>query len=307
MILVILLYSVLGFTFTLSKILSNYAPPFFLVGSRMLIAGCLLGLYTYWSYSHKSTKTSRDDWFLMLQFSIFGIVVPHVSRAWALQFLPTVKASLLFNTGPFFSAVFAYLLLKEKLTILQIAGLAIGFGGTLPLLLSNSSVLTQTSLFSFTLPDVMVLIAIASLSYSLFIMQRLVKHRNISPVFANAVSMIAGGFIALNASCWTESTWIKTPHSFISFIGLLCLNISISNLFCANLQAWLLKKHSSTLLAFASFLSPAFTALYGWLLLGETITWNILLSFFLVLIGLTVYFYGETSKQFFNKKPQQIL
>ncbi len=291
MVLVVFLYSILGFTITLSKIILAHASPLFLVSTRMICAGILLlslSVKKHWG-KYVPTKT---DWILLFQFMIFGVIATHVSRTWALQHVSTIKTALMFNLAPFFSAIFGYILLREKLTLLQLSGLIIGFLGTLPLILKNPSASNGLGICSnLALPDIVILIAVASLSYSLFIMQKLVKQRNCPPFIANGLTMLCGGFFAFNASCLTEDVWIKGKAS--TFVLLLIVNIALSNVLCANLQAWLLKKHSSTFIAFASFLTPLFAAIYGGILLNEQVSFNFFVSFVVVLIGLTLYFYEE--------------
>jgi drug/metabolite transporter (DMT)-like permease len=296
MIFIVLLYATLGFTLTLSKLLLAHVSPIFLVGIRMLLAGvCLLGYAYNQQFSYRTI--ARQDWLLIFQLGLWGVMVPHVSRSWALQYVPTVKAALIFNLAPFFSALFGYILIRERLTILQTAGLLIGFAGLVPLFLKNAPTSSPLDLFThLALPDLVLLLAVASLSYSFFITQHLVRHRNCSLVVANAFSMLIGGFLAFNAAIAFEPAWFK--GSIVVFIPLFILNVIMSNFFCANMQAWLLKKHSSTFISFASFLSPPFAALYSWLLLNEQLSPTIFIAFVFVLTGLGLYFYDSLrSKQ----------
>jgi drug/metabolite transporter (DMT)-like permease len=297
MLLVILLYSMLGLTVILSKILLAYASPLFLVGTRMLISGILLSGYA--ALMHRGhQKLVWADWILLVQFTIFGVIIPHVSRTWALQYLSPVKTALFFNLVPFFSALFGYLLIKERLSIKQMIGLVIGFLGTLPLLLNASSTTSVTKTFLYTaIPELILLGAVASLSYSFFVMQKLVRHRQHSPILANGFSMFLGGFLSVNAAAITEPVWVK--QNVILFIALLILNIVISNFLCANLHAWLLKKHSATFISFASFLSPLFAAIYSWILFNEHISYNFVTAFVLVITGLFVYFHDNLRDQRF--------
>lgn len=302
MMLLIILYAILGFTFTLSKIMLAYASPVFLVGTRMLLAG--IGI---WGYAHvqglRARKLVSYDWFLIAQFALFGVVGTHVARAWALQRLPTVKAALLFNFSPFFSALFAYFLVKERLSLMQILGLLIGFTGLLPLFLAKEGANLSNLLTHFSLPDFVMLIAVASFSYSLLVMQKLVRHTNCSPVLANGLSMFIGGIFTCNAAIVTEPVWLL-KGDLMFFIGLLTVNILLSNVVCANLQAFLLKKYSSTALTFTSFLSPFFAAGYSWILLKEQPTANAAIAGALVFSGLSIYFYKDLHEAY---KKQQLL
>lgn len=287
MVLVVLLYAILGFTITLSKILLAYASPVFLVGTRMLIAGLCLSGYIYAKRGLR-INVPFQNWVLILQFTVFGILIPHIARTWCLQHLPTVKTALLFNLAPFFSAIFAYFLLKEKLTLMQVTGLLIGCAGLIPLFARQGVAFAMWDMTGHFY-EIILLIAVASLSYALIVMQQLVRHQGCSPVLANGLSMLLGGIFACNAAIFTEPILVKKDLPI--FLGLLALNIIVSNFLCANLQAWLLKKHSPTFLSFASFLSPLFAAIFSRVLLNENVSANTFIAFILVLSGLGMYFY----------------
>ncbi len=308
MFLVILLYAILGFTITLSKfIITGYASPVFLVGARMTFAGIFLSIYAYWKYTHHKAF-EWYDWFLLLQFALFGILIPHTFRSWSLQYMLPVKAAIFFCLGPFFAAIFEYILHKTKLNYIQIAGLLIGFVGILPVLVvkagSASPQLTQAglrnlmSLFTHIgLPEIIMLIAVASINYSFFVMQTIVRQRELPPFVANGICMLFGGFFAFNAAFYFERTWLLGSGHY--FIGLLILNIVLSNVICANLHGHLLKRYSPTFLAFAHLLTPVFAGIYSWILLGHHVSWHSGLSLLLVLFGLSIYCHEEIRKSSF--------
>lgn len=301
MLLVIFLYAVFGFTFTLGKIILTYAGAFFSVGARMVIGGTGLLSFIYFT-KRIDCYPKKSDMYGYLQATMFGIFIPYCLRAWGLQYITTTKSALLFNFMPLFTAVFSYFFLREKMTILKIAGLCIGFFGMIPILISHSSTEDILGGIGFiSLPELATLGAVASFSYNFIVMQKLVKHRGCSPILINGISMLLGGILSLSAAAVVEPIWIKT--SPITFLGLMSLQILFSNLICANLQATLLKHYSSTFMAFASFLSPLFAAFYGSILLGEKITWHFAASFIVVLIGLTFYNFDEFGKNKHEKVP----
>ena len=293
--LVILLYAIFGFTFTLGKIVLFYSTPFFVVFIRMTIGGLLLGSYVAW-YHRVSVLHARKDLWLYLQFIFFNICIFYGARSWALapeQGLSTGKAALLMNLSPFFTALFAYFFLREKLTTYKIIGLIIGFAGMIPVALSKST-LAQAScggVLSFSTPELVFVGAVACLSYSMIVMQQLVRHRGLSPLLVNAVCMLTGGIAMGGVSFGLhEQMIIGDPVLFWSVI---ILQIVASNILCANLQAFLLKHYSTTFMSFASFISPLFASLYGALLLNEVITWHFFASFFIVILGLSIFYFDD--------------
>ncbi len=293
MFLIILLYALFGFTFTLGKVLVYHAAPFFAVGLRMAIGGVIL---LAWSWLNRYKRPScavplHSYWVGYLKLTVFAIFIPYVARLWALQELTTGKAALLFNTAPFFSALLGYLLLRERLSYLQFGALLLGFLGTIPILLTSSPVEDLLSVGIFSLHEIAVIVAAASMSYGFIVMRELVKERGCPPYVANGVATFLGGALALGCSVVFEANPIKT--SFVTLLGVMLLQVVISNLLCSNLQAYLLHTYSPTLMSFAGFLSPLFALIYGFFLFGETVSWHFFASFSLIGLALYLYLLGD--------------
>ena len=51
-------------------------------------------------------------------------------------------------------------------------------------------------------------------------------------------------------------------------------------------------------MSFAGFTTPLFTALFGWLLLGEIVTWPFYISFVIVLLGLLLFDQEELKQSY---------
>lgn len=289
MALVILLYALFGFTFTLGKLMVLHAKPLFAVGLRMLAGGTIL---LVWSFTRTSPRCapSKNDFPFYIQLTIFSALLPYVLRLWALQEISIAKASLLFNTAPFFTAVFGFLFLKERLNFIQFFGLCIGFLGTIPILLTSSSVEDAFSWNFISIYELSIIAATASMSYGFIVTQKLVIHRKCPVFLANGIATFSAGCISLGSSFVFEANPIKT--SLKAFLFIMTIQLIISNLICSNLQASLFKKYSPTFISLAGFLSPLFASIYGYLLFGERLSWHFFASFFTTLIGIAFYSWG---------------
>jgi drug/metabolite transporter (DMT)-like permease len=73
---------------------------------------------------------------------------------------------------------------------------------------------------------------------------------------------------------------VQNWPEFLLWLGAL---IIVAHVISFNLYGWLLTRVSITLMMFCGFLCPIFSTLFGWLFLGETITWHA----FVALAGLT--------------------
>ncbi len=291
MILILLLYSLFGLSFTIGKITLFYGSPFFLVGIRMLMSGIFIGLFLYLS-KFTQYRPQLKDWPAFLQVTLFGMVLPYCLRAWGMQYVSSTKAAFLFILMPFFTALFAYYFQKERLSYQKSIGLMLGFLGMMPTLFTGSiqEDLVGTIAF-FSLPELAILGAVASFGYNLIALQHLVKVKKCPALVANTVTMFFGGIISLSGAYIVEPSWIYSNAAIV--LGLIILQMLISNFLCANLQASLLNKYSSTFMAFASFLVPLCAAFFGWLILDETIQPQFLISFVMIIMGLTLFYYDE--------------
>jgi drug/metabolite transporter (DMT)-like permease len=204
-----------------------------------------------------------------------------------LQYMPSSKACLLYNLSPFVSYLFSYFLSVEKITIKKIIGLLIGFFGFLPLLLSQSG----NNSAHFSLPELLIILSVCSMSYGWIIVHKLIKEHNYEATLINGISMTCGGLLALVTSWLVE---VHTPiNDIVTFLGILTIIILVSNLVCHTLYTNLLKTYSPTFLSFASFISPLCAALFGWIFLHETITWQFILAGGCIITGLALFYRDE--------------
>lgn len=298
--LVILLYALFGFSFTLGKLMLLHAAPFFVIGTRMIIGGLFLLAYVHHRYRIRCYPT-KEDWWLYAQTTVFGVYIFYCVRAWGLQYVTTTKAALLCNLLPFFTALFSYIHLKERLTIYHLAGLIFGFLGMTPILLNDNSMEELMGGISFvSWPEIAIMASVAALGYSVIITQKLVRNHGCPPPLVNGFSMLVGGAMAFSSSLMIEDKWIR--GSWKELLVLIIAQIIISNLICSNLHATLLKTYSATFMSFAGFLSPLFTIIYGYFLLDETVSWQFFLSFFMVLVALLIYHYAEIKAYLQHRK-----
>lgn len=293
MFLIFLLYALFGSSFVLGKMALACTTPFFLVGIRMTAGGLILLSYLYF-YAREQFKFDRKHLFLCAQMTFFGIYITYALRFWALGYMPAAKTNFIYNLSPFISALFSYLVLQEKLSSKKILGLFIGLLGLIPVLLSSSGPEQAVGEIAFlSLPEIAVIISVATHTYSWIIMRKLVKTYNYSPMMVNGICMTAGGILGFITSLYLDGFMPIKEDSFAYFFGVLTLVIIISNIICCNLYGWLLKKYTATFLSFAGFLSPLFTALYGWLLIGETVTPHFYISCAIVFFGLYLFYQEE--------------
>ena len=134
MFLIILLYMLFASTFTVGKAALTYMQPIMFIGMRMTAAGLLLLGYQY-LFNRSKWRINREDRSTFAAISFFLMFVSFVAEFWAIQYVSAAKAFLLYNLSPFITALFAYWILKERLTGKQWGG--IGILGFIPILMNQ--------------------------------------------------------------------------------------------------------------------------------------------------------------------------
>lgn len=302
---IILLQALFATSFPMGKYLLTFASPLFLSGIRMLIAGGILLIYQYF-LPRAEFKIKRKHFWIFAQIIVLGMYATYGLRLYALEVLPIWKVSFFYNLSPFLSALYAYLLFKERLSVKQWIGLSIGFIGMMPMLLSRSpQEATLGEFFYISIYELFLIISVSLHCYSWLLIQKLVRHKNYDTSIVNGICMASGGLLSLITSYLIEGPApVYDPASFCKGI---IVTIFISNILCHNIYASLLKKYSATFMSFTSFLSPLFAALYGWAFFQETISWHFYLSIGIVLLGLYVFYQDELkNKADFEEKEVQL-
>lgn len=299
MIKIIFLYALFASTFSLGKELLYYGPPIFSVGARMTVAGLILLLYQYFFADH-SFKFKRKHLKYYVQGTLFAIYFHYILRFLGLRYMASYKASLLYNFGPFVSFVLAHFLIGEKVTYKKVLGLIIGFIGLLPVLIQHEPSEDLFSVISFiSWPELAIIASVSCSSYGWIILHKLIDDKDYAPAMINGITMFAGGILALFTSFAVE--YNQPVVDWYKYLGILSIIVIVSNFIGHNLYGSLLKVYKPTFLSFASFLTPLFAAFYGWLFLGEMITWQFYVSAILVFCGLGLFYMDQLKEQYETK------
>ncbi len=294
MILVLVLYALFASIFTIGKTALEFSQPFFLIGTRMVLAGALILLYQ-WIFARDQLSIRKKDLWRVGVLGLIAIYLTNVCEFWGLQYLTSFKTCFIYSLSPFASAVLCYFLLKEKLTNKKWLGLIIGFVGFIPILMTQGgSEELSGQFFIFSWAEVAVIVAAVSSVYGWILLSQLMK-QGYSPLSVNGISMVLGGVLALIHSSLYEH-WDPIPvmaDKYLEFVECTVMLMVISNLLAYNMYGYLLKRFSATYMSFAGFTTPMFTVLFGWLFLGEVATAPFYISGVIVFIGLALFHQEE--------------
>jgi drug/metabolite transporter (DMT)-like permease len=295
---VLILYAFYSMPISLGKAALVYAQPLFLVAVRMLMSAPLMLGYVYF-FQRDKFKVDRAHYGLFAQATVLQIFFAYVLEYWALNNMNSSKNALIFTFAPFMTAIMCYFLYQEKITVKKMIGLVIGFVGSLPILLTHS---TQEDIFSYigflSIPDIATIIAVACFAYGWIITGSLSKQYGYPAMMINGVTMLIGGAMVLLTSPLIDR-WDPVPYtSFWPFMGYTIALIIVGNFIAFNWYIVLLRKYTATFIAFVGFTEPLYVALYSFLLLGETVTWQFFASLGIISLGLYLFYQEELQEKY---------
>lgn len=303
--LIVLMYAIWSSVFSIAKMTLAYSPPLFLTGVRMLLASVLIiGFLAL--VKRQSFKVNRAQLISILSLGFFSIYLANALEFWGQQYLSAAKACFIYSFSPLFSALFSYLHFGERMNRQKWVGFlvsAVGFVPVLRMQTGSEDLLTAFSFFSW--PTLALIGAALASVYGWVLLRLIVKEQSLSPMMANGSSMLVGGLLALGHSALVEP-WNPTPvvaGGFSLFLGGTLLITFVSNIICYNIYGALLKRFTATFLSFMGLLSPIFASLYGVLLLGEPLSWTIILSTGVVSLGVWMVYRAELKQGYIATSP----
>jgi drug/metabolite transporter (DMT)-like permease len=298
--LVITLFATWSLSFPLGKMLVSHASPMLVTGLRMGFAGLCLLMYLYFKKGLPK-GLGKKEWVSLILLGLVSIFFTNVLEFYSLQKLSSSKVCFLYSLSPFLTALFSYLHFKEKMTRKKWLGMGVAFASIMIGFLDSLSL--NKLHISFSLADFAMLLAVIFSVYGWILLRILVKN-SISHVFANGISMLIGGSIALFVSGVSEPSLISTLKNLHPAFYLTIILITIiSNFICYNLYGHLLKRFTATFMSFFGLLSPLFATIHGFFILNETPNLPILLSTPCILLGLFIFYQEELRQGYIVKKP----
>lgn len=293
MLILLFAYALMGLTFSLGWSVMRYTQPFFCIGFRMTLAGILLLGYQYLRARGK-LHINRADIRLFVQAMFFHIYLAYVAEFSAFQEVSGAKVALIYNMTPFLTALVAYLVLKEKMSMRKWVGLIIGFAGFTPTLLSHvPTEVASGQLFFLSYAEIKILISAISSAYGWILVKQLVRERKYSTITVNGVAMLGGGIFALISSIFFEG-WCPVPvTAWGPFFTQVLALIILANLISYNIFGSLMRVYSATFIAFVGFSTPLFAALYDFFFFGQKVPMSFFLTIMLVFIGLYIFYQAE--------------
>jgi drug/metabolite transporter (DMT)-like permease len=274
-------YLIWGSTYLAIGIVEQSLPPFFMAGTRFIIAGLILyALMRFTSPTHESSS----HWAKAFMIGGLMLMGGHGAVVWVEQWLPSGLTSLLISTVPLWIVFTDWIRGGSKPNLKVASGLFFGFAGV-ALLASG------VENFGGSQVDMIggvILVCGAFLWAQGSLVSRSTRFP-FPPLLATAMQMIAGGVLLLVASVAAgEWTRIRLDQvSFNSAIAWLYL-IVFGSLVGYTSYVWLLKETTPSRVSTYAYVNPIIAMFLGWAIAREPITPLNILAAIIILTSVVI-------------------
>lgn len=227
----------------------------------------------------------RARWKTYLAIGAVNTTIPFIAYSFAAQHIPAGYSAIANSTTPVWSALIAWLWFKEPLGLSKWFGIVCAFAG------------------------VVVLVGLQPVALTPIVLAGIVAAVAAACVYATASFLIKryftgdSGFAGATGMVWGATMWLLLPGFFFApdvipsakaWGAILALAM-----FCTaagyGLFFHLIKTIGPQRASSVAFLFPAFAAFWGWLILSEPITFNMVAGMVIVLIGTSLVSMGSRS------------
>ena len=274
----ILLGAIWSSSFMWIKIAVQEVGPITLVAFRVLF-GLLFGILVIF-IQRVQLPRSFKEWSPLLLLGITNVAIPFFLISWGEQSIDSAVAAILDATVPLFTILIAhYLLHDDKITLLKLLGLLIGFAGVIILMSKDIG-----SSFGSLLGQLAVILASAFYAGSAVFARKTTE--DTPGILRSAGPLVSATVVMWLATFFVESP-VEIPHLGITWVALLFLGILGSGLAFV-LAYYLIHEIGPTRTSMVTYLFPLGGVILGVAFLNEELSWQLLLGAALIIVSLVV-------------------
>jgi drug/metabolite transporter (DMT)-like permease len=259
------------------KVANEYYRPITIVFIRLVIS--VIILTTYLLITNKFMKIRKEDRRLFFMLPFFEPFLYFLGESFGLTYVSSTVAAVIISTIPVIATIGAWLFFKERLKIINYAGIILSFLGIIVFILNKDGSLSFNirglALLSFAV--------FSAVGYNLTL-SKLVGHY--SPVYIVNVQNVLGAIFFLPVFLIFDlRTFISAPHTLLSFKPIIELSVFAS---CTAfiLFAYSVRNMGITKANVFSNCIPIFTAIFSFILMGEKLTFQNITGMAIVIAGL---------------------
>lgn len=269
-----------GLNYSIAKeVMPVSIRPFALLSLRSI---CGVALFWITSLFIPKEHVDRKDLLYLFGCSFFGVVINQTFFLVGLNLTTPINSSIIQSTNPIFAFVFAALILRENITLLKGAGLAIGLAGVLMLILQNGVPNVSSSTF---LGDTFSLFNTVSWAFFTVIIKRMLdKYHPVTVMkwvfLFGMVTNIPAGYRQWSTMDWssiTTTAWLEIGFVIFgaTYLGYLLIVFGLRRL-------------SPTVVSIYTYMQPMIAAYLATILGQDHIDLVMIISAMLIFAGVFV-------------------
>ncbi|MGD9994917.1 MAG: DMT family transporter [Salinivirgaceae bacterium] len=268
-----------GMSFVWTRQLLDYFSPITIITLRLVLSSLFLVVFSFGIRRLKTIKRNDIKWFFLLAF--FQPFLYFIFEGYGIQATSASFAAIIIATIPLFTPLGAWLVLKERITVMNFIGLFISFGGVALIIFNDKYGIA----FSFVGFLILLGAVISAVGYML------------------VLKKLTGNYNSFTIATWQNVTGIVLFLPFFlsmslpEFHGLqlskaivwplIALAILASSLAFIFNTYGVRELGTSKASAFTNSV-PVFTVIFAFLLLGEPIGWVKVTGMATVIVGLVL-------------------
>ena len=267
-----------GSAFTLVSVGVDYIAPIWLVAYRLIIGAMLVTAFAYYKGQRLPKLTDvRWRWYCVL--GLTGSALPFFLLSIGQMTVDSGLTAIIVGSMPLMTIILAHFFAQEYLTPQKLLGFVIGFIGIIILFLPED--------FSFSLVAdwrAQVLIVISAFLYAVTTI--IAKHTPKTPsstgaammlICAAIIATIYGVFVGL-------PTELPPAIGFWMMIGLAIGSTAIATI----MYLYVVEEKGPSTMAKLNYFVPLTSVFFGCLFLKEEFSWQIFISFTIIVIGVMI-------------------
>jgi len=274
-------YIIWGSTYLAIRIVEESLPPFFMAGTRFVLAGVIIyALCRLRGPVHES----KNDWGHAFVVGGLMLLAGHGAVIYAEQWVPSGLTSLLVGTVPLWMALMDWLWNRHKPSLRVAGGLTLGFAGVI--LLAGGFEGLGASSVDVAGATIIVFGALLWANGSLY--SRSAKFPNLG-LLGTGLEMVAGGALLLVASLVTGE-WSRIRLDMVSTrsLGAWVYLVVFGSLVGFTCYIWLLKTVSTARVSTYAYVNPIVAMFLGWAMASEPITTRNVVAATIILTSVVV-------------------
>ena len=266
-----------SFSFIWFKVANKTFHPVTIIFFRLLISVILLTLFLVATKNYMKIK--KGDWKMFLLLAMFEPFFYFLGESFGLTYVSATVCSVLISTIPVFATLGAWLLFKERLRVINYAGIITSFIGVIIFIFNSDGTIS----FNIKGLALLMLAVISAVGYNLTLSRLIGTY---SPVYIVNVQNLIGAVLFLPLFLILDfKHFISATFTFDTFKPIIELSVFCS---CTAfiLFAYSVRHMGITKANVFSNCIPVFTALFSFILLGDRLTVQNIIGMAIVIAGL---------------------